>query len=54
MEEGEEALEDAINFLENQKKLEPLIWCTELERIALDHVKYLGPRGLMQDDRVSL
>jgi hypothetical protein len=47
MVEGEEVIDETILFLENQKSVPPLKWDDSLSLSALEHVKDIGPKGLL-------
>ena len=44
--EGKDSVEDAINFLKNQKPLKKLILSEEISKACLDHIKDIGPKGM--------
>jgi len=44
--EGKDAVEDAINFLKNQKPLKKLILSEEISNACMDHIKDIGPKGM--------
>ena len=44
--EGKDSVEDAINFLKNQKPLKKLIFSEEISKACLDHIKDIGPKGM--------
>ena len=44
--EGKDSIEDAINFLKNQKPLKKLIYSEEISKACLDHIKDIGPKGM--------
>lgn len=48
--EGNEAVQEAIEYLRKQKSVNPLKWCEQIHKAAMDHVKDVGPKGLIQHD----
>ena len=44
--EGIEAVQEAINFLKNQKGLTKLILSEEISKACQDHIKDIGPKGM--------
>ena len=48
--EGVEGINEGIEFLKNQKPLEPLAWRIEYMYAARDHVQDIGPKGLVQHE----
>ena len=47
MVEGEEVFNEAINYLNNLRPLQPLIWEDALAQSAQEHVDDIGPKGLL-------
>lgn len=44
--EGSEAVQEAINFLKNQKNLPKLILSDKISKACQDHIKDIGPKGM--------
>ena len=44
--EGIEAVQEAINFLKNQKSLPKLILSDKINKACQDHIKDIGPKGM--------
>jgi uncharacterized protein YkwD len=44
--EGPEAVQEAINFLKNQKSLPKLILSEQICKACQDHIKDIGPKGM--------
>ena len=45
-EEGIIGYVEAVEFLRQQKKIPPLVWCDQLAQAADDHVQDIGPIGV--------
>lgn len=48
--EGPAAYQEAIEYLKNQKPIDELIFDERLKKAAEDHVKDIGPKGLLSHD----
>ena len=44
--EGIEAVQEAINFLKNQKNLPKLVLSDKINKACQDHIKDIGPKGM--------
>ena len=45
--EGQDAVQEAIEFLRNQEPMQKLTWSEDIRKAARDHANDCGPKGLI-------
>jgi len=45
--EGVDAVKEAIDFCKKQTPMQPLRWADAISKASSDHIKDIGPKGLI-------
>ena len=48
--EGVDAVKEAIEFCKKQTPMQPMRWADAIANASRDHIKDIGPKGLIQHD----